>query len=222
MVWHESYRQSSFEYSLENPPATRLNTHLKAQTASLLIRALAATWRITIRGTPPEGASVLAFWHGEMLPVWKAFARTNGVALTSQSKDGGLLAQLLHDWNYDVVRGSSSKGGKEALERVVELARERCTLITPDGPRGPRHEFKPGAVVAAQRASVPLVLCRVLCKTDKPSAVWIFERSWDKFILPLPFARLTLVFSEPIRILPSDDVSATLQRCTMLMSSYFI
>jgi lysophospholipid acyltransferase (LPLAT)-like uncharacterized protein len=188
-----------------------------APLASLLLRLLAATWRIRIHGSIPQSASVLAFWHGEMLPVWKTFAHSNASALISQSNDGSLLARLLEDWNYELVRGSSSKGGKEALERLAELAGRTLTLITPDGPRGPRHSFKAGAIIAAQRASVPLVLCRAQLASERDA--WRFSRSWDKFCLPKPFARVTLVIDEPIRILLGDDVATLTTYCTERMNT---
>jgi lysophospholipid acyltransferase (LPLAT)-like uncharacterized protein len=167
--------------------ATRIRATTKGILASVLI----------IQGAMPQGASVLAFWHGEMLPIWKFFSRRNAVGLTSLSRDGAVLAQLLGDWGYEPVRGSSSKGGREALVRFTRLATSHLALITPDGPRGPRCEFKLGAVLTASRAAVPLVLCRLEASAN---AVWRFERSWDKFCLPKPFARLRLCFSEPILI----------------------
>ena len=150
---------------------------------------LASTWRITIRGEMPAGAAVVAFWHGDMLPVWKNLAATQSVALISQSRDGELLSRLVERWGFVTVRGSSSKGGSEALAAMIDaLATGRRVLITPDGPLGPRHEMKPGAVIAAHRASVPLVLCRV--KTD-----WaIHGTHWDHFLIPLPFAAIELEF----------------------------
>jgi lysophospholipid acyltransferase (LPLAT)-like uncharacterized protein len=175
---------------------------VKALLTSFLIRILASTWRVSISGIPPQGASVLAFWHGEMLPIWKYFSRRGAAGLTSLSRDGALLARLLGDWRYELVRGSSSKGAKEALQRFTQLATTRIALITPDGPRGPRHEFKVGAVVAAARAGVPLVLCRLEASAD---AFWRFERAWDKFCLPKPFARLRLQFSEPMMVSLEDE-----------------
>jgi lysophospholipid acyltransferase (LPLAT)-like uncharacterized protein len=179
-----------------------------------LIRLWAATWRFRIEGSPPEAPSVLAFWHGTMLPVWKYYSQrsctVHRAALVSLSRDGSLLAALLSTWGYTVVRGSSSQGGKEALKELIELARMHLVFITPDGPRGPRHYFKVGAVITAQRADVPLAVCKARYKGI------CFERSWDKFLLPYPFACITLQFSEPIIIAPSasrEEVSAVIAAC---------
>lgn len=149
---------------------------------------LATTWRLRVHGPLPPERAVLAFWHGDMLPVWKRFAAGGSVALVSQSRDGGLLTQLLQRWGYRVIRGSSSKGGKEAWAELLDAAARALVLITPDGPRGPARRLKAGAVVAAYRAQVPLWLCRVRCRAA------IHGTHWDRFLIPLPFARIDLEF----------------------------
>ncbi|HEY6897410.1 MAG TPA: DUF374 domain-containing protein [Rhodocyclaceae bacterium] len=164
---------------------------LRRQLARLgpaLFHLLAATWRIRCHGPRPPQRAVLAFWHGEMLPVWKRFADSGAVALVSRSRDGGLLTQLLEGWGFEVIRGSSSKGNKEAWGELLDAAARGRVLITPDGPRGPAHQLKAGAVVAAYRAQVPLWLCRVRCSAA------IHGTNWDRFLIPLPFATIELEF----------------------------
>lgn len=193
---------------------------VKAVIASILIRAIARTWRFSVRGKLPSHPSVVAFWHDEMLPLWSLFARLQKKiqgsmrlsALTSLSKDGDILAHTLSDWGYDVVRGSSSKGGKEALEQMVALTQQSCMLITPDGPRGPRHVMKAGAVIAAQRTKSPLYLCRIAARGYR------FERSWDKFLLPYPFARIEVSITT-VEISDSSTISSALQDCERQMNA---
>jgi lysophospholipid acyltransferase (LPLAT)-like uncharacterized protein len=168
---------------------------MKAKLASFLLRLLATTWRVHLDGMLPVGPCVVAFWHGRMLPVWYVFRRSGSTALTSASKDGDLLATLLRDWGFDVVRGSSSRGGAEALQAMVDHARARPVLVTPDGPRGPACQAKAGAVVAAQRADVPVIPIGVTIDSAK-----IFARSWDAFALPLPWSRVTVHVGQPINI----------------------
>lgn len=167
------------------------------------------TWRFHVSGVPPT-QGVLAFWHGEMLPVWAFFAGRGAVALVSQSQDGQLLASLLESWGYRCVRGSSSRGGKEALSQLIEMAKSGAlVMITPDGPRGPRGVVKPGAVRCAQQAAVSLTWCRVRCRW-----AWRFEKSWDRFLLPLPWAKVELEFSEVApypAMLSDEDVSSYCQ-----------
>lgn len=165
-----------------------------------LLRLISKTWSFDIIGNIPEKPAIIAFWHGLMLPVWKYFSKYNPTAVVSLSKDGEVLSNILEKWSYSLIRGSSSKGGKEVLESIVEEAKNNYTLITPDGPQGPVYEFKPGAVIASQRSGVPLILCGVKINSKK-----IFQKSWDKFQVPCPFSKIILNFSEPIKIIKESD-----------------
>mgnify|MGYP000210642831 CR=1 FL=1 len=154
-----------------------------------LINIISKTWRFQVIGDKPNSNGVLAFWHGNMLPVWRHFYNKNPIAVVSQSKDGEILSHILKKWNYELARGSSSKGGKEILNLISEKAKEKLVLITPDGPRGPYHKFKAGAVIAAQRSQSSLYLCKVY--TNKKI---VFSKSWDKFEFPFPFTNIKLEF----------------------------
>lgn len=164
-----------------------------------LLYLLSYTWRIDTLGNMDKLPKVIAFWHGSMLPVWFFFRKeVNKVAVVSKSKDGQILSDYLTLLGYKLVRGSSSNSGKEVIEQAVSLAKENKILITPDGPRGPREVMKVGAVIIANRASVPLQLCSVKCKNS------IRLNSWDKFQIPLPFSKVVLKFSEIVEI---EDIS---------------
>lgn len=182
---------------------------MKKKIAIFLIRLVAKTWRFKVNNFIAYSPAVIAFWHDEMLPIWKFFAQGNAVALTSLSKDGDILAELLTVWNFEVVRGSSSRGGKEALLEFTEKARSKYALLTPDGPRGPRHEFKAGAVKVAQNSEIPLVLVRIRCSGIR------LQNSWDKFLIPFPFAKITFEFSSPQQVPPDalrEDIFAEMLR----------
>lgn len=190
---------------------------MKAVIASMLMRLLARSWRVKVRGAIPTGACVVAFWHGEMLPIWFVFRCARPVALVSKSADGELLAQLLTDWGYHTVRGSSSTGGKEALDTMTELAANNLVLVTPDGPKGPAHVAKPGAVVAAHRAHVPIVVVRAAAKR----AVY-FDRSWDRFMLPLPFTKVEVTIGDHLQIPSSatrEDIDAYIAEVQRTLNS---
>ncbi len=154
---------------------------------------------------------ILAFWHGTMLLPWHVFKDKKYMGLTSQSKDGNVLAKLLSRWNYVVTRGSSSQGGKVALAIMIDFAKyEGSVMVTPDGPRGPGMKFKAGAVVASQRSESPLVLLGVGYEKK-----WQL-RSWDKFQIPKPFSKVRLVFSQPVRVnkmAQRDEVSMAIEQC---------
>lgn len=167
----------------------------------------AAAFETLSSGTP----SVLGFWHGTMIAPWHSFRGRNCAGMISRSKDGEMLAVLLKKWKYKVIRGSSSKGGKEALAAIVDTLKSGLSVgLTPDGPRGPAHEFKPGAVVAAMRAGAPLILLGAAYRKK------IRLKSWDAFEIPYPFTRARLVFSEPIYIsaeAPREEVSERIAWC---------
>lgn len=149
-----------------------------------------------VKGLQHEQKSfILAFWHGSMFYGWYRFRKSGSTAITSKSKDGDVLASLLDTWKFTVVRGSSSQGGKDALEAMTnEALKGKPVLITPDGPRGPRHQFKAGGVVAAKRAEVPLV-CAGIWYENK----WELH-NWDRFEIPKPFSKVRIYYSEPIRV----------------------
>lgn len=159
------------------------------------IDLLHKTLRIKIVGEFPSKPSIIVFWHGNMFPMWYLFRDLDAIAVVSKSSDGEVLSALLKKWNIKQIRGSSNDGGREVIKTVVENAPDNYTLITPDGPRGPIFKLKPGAVVAAHRSQVPLTLCSVVY-----SSKYTFKKSWDKFILPLPFSKVFIKFSGMIRI----------------------
>jgi len=159
---------------------------------------------------------ILAFWHGTMLIPWFVHRDRNFAALVSKSKDGGLLERVLRPLNYRVVRGSSHTGGSVALGVLVDLARhEHSVAMTPDGPRGPVHKMKAGAVIAAKRANVPLVLLGVGYQKKRELS------SWDKFQVPKFFSKVNLIYSDPIIIdqeLSYDETTKVIENCEIKLN----
>lgn len=151
---------------------------------------LASTLRVTWEGESITPKSVVAFWHGKMFAGWWSQRRSKPVALVSKSSDGALLAGVLRTWRYRLVRGSSSSNGREALEEAIAQVKggeAQVLVITPDGPRGPYHEFKRGAFLASYGLACPLYFVSV-----RYNKAHTFQRSWDKFELPYPFSRVTM------------------------------
>lgn len=151
------------------------------------ISALARSLRIDWRGDPLPDRAVVAFWHAKMIAGWWV-ARKNAVALVSKSKDGEKLSQILRSWKYKIVRGSSGKGGTEALGDAIELVRMGAAnrlVITPDGPRGPREVMKRGAFIAAKELALPLVFLDITYDNTK-----VLTKSWDRFEVPYPLSKV--------------------------------
>lgn len=156
-----------------------------------LINLISKTWRVNFHNFPQK-PSIVVFWHGDMLPLWKLFSNLNAYAMVSQSPDGELLSNLLSKWGYKLIRGSSSWGGKEALNKLIEVLCSSYVLITPDGPRGPKNIMKPGAIIASIRSERPLYISKVTFGLS-----YCFKQSWDNFKLPLPFSKINVEFLGP-------------------------
>lgn len=189
----------------------------KYKIAISILNALSKTWRIKVVGQEPKDSAIIAFWHGLMLPVWKYFSKYKPAGVVSRSKDGELLSLLLTQWGYDLIRGSSSKNSKEVLDEITYIAKNKIVLLTPDGPRGPIYNFKPGAVIATQRSSSELFLCTVEIKCK-----YSFKKSWDKFSLPLPFSKINLNMTkvgEIPRNCGRDEINSLINQCQDILNS---
>ena len=177
------------------------------------IRAIARTWRIRVVHREPldalraAGAPVaFAFWHGQMLPLLYQH-RDEGVAiLISSHRDGEIITRIAHRFGFRSVRGSTSRGGGRALLGLVrELESGGEVAVTPDGPRGPAEKFAPGALIAAQRSSAWIIPVAAVA-----NRAWRL-RSWDRFLVPKPFARVTVAYGEPTQVLAKTARDAELE-----------
>jgi len=175
--------------------------------ASLLLRALGATWRIERRGMDAwerelaAGARcIFAFWHARMLPLVYTHRGRGIVVLVSRHHDGEWIARVIERLGFGTVRGSSTRGGEEATRALVAAAaRHPMLAFTPDGPRGPAERVKPGVVWLASRTGIPVVPVATAARRAH-----VF-RSWDRFRVPLPFARVVVAYGAPIYVPPFED-----------------
>jgi lysophospholipid acyltransferase (LPLAT)-like uncharacterized protein len=161
-----------------------------------VLRVLAMTWRMrtldgeivrTLRAA--KQPFIFTIWHGQMLPgLWQH--RNEGVAvLISEHRDGEIIAGIASGLGFRTVRGSTYRGADRALVGLVrELRAGHDVAVTPDGPRGPAGHFAPGALVAAQRAGATIVSVGIAA-----TRAWRL-RSWDGFMIPKPFARVTVAY----------------------------
>jgi Kdo2-lipid IVA 3' secondary acyltransferase len=155
--------------------------------------------RSNLIGTPVTENYIGSLWHNRLLLisyVLKRFApRRPGAGLISASRDGDLVADLTQRFGFDVVRGSSSRLGTSGLLELTNvLASGRDVLITPDGPRGPAYELGPGIVFLAQKSGAAVVPVNM-----EYSSCWRVK-SWDRFVLPRPFAKVRVIFGPPHRV----------------------
>ncbi len=168
---------------------------------SLLIRVLYMTNKKKFHA--PKSISdepiIMACWHGELLMIPYAYTRFRKTPrvklLISEHFDGNLIAKTLNLFKFETIRGSSTRGGARALIKSIKELKNGYDLgITPDGPKGPRHEVADGIIVMAQKADVKIVLVEI-----KPSAYWQLS-SWDKFVIPKPFGTINYYISDLVDI----------------------
>jgi lysophospholipid acyltransferase (LPLAT)-like uncharacterized protein len=172
-----------------------------------LVRLLARTWRYREHGREhpqrlydAREPFIFVLWHNRILPLLFLHRNEAMVLLISRHRDGGLLASLAERWGYRFVRGSSQRGGEVGLLGVVRaLQGGSVVALTPDGPRGPAERVKPGVVAAAQHAAVPVVPA-----SAHPSGAW-WLRTWDRFCIPKPFARIDVYYGPAIAIGAGKD-----------------
>jgi lysophospholipid acyltransferase (LPLAT)-like uncharacterized protein len=143
-----------------------------------------------------------AVWHNRLLifplVLRRFFPQRHGAALISASRDGDLLADGVQRFGYDVIRGSSSRLGASAILQLTQvLASGRDVVITPDGPRGPAYELGPGIIFLAQKSGAA-----VLPMNLEYSHCWRLG-SWDRFIVPRPFAKVRVLINRPHRVRPT-------------------
>jgi lysophospholipid acyltransferase (LPLAT)-like uncharacterized protein len=172
------------------PPLVALGVRILARTLSISRdeRAVSPLWQA---GTPV----IYAVWHARILLLPLLYGRLRARVLASRSRDGELVARYVARFGLEAVRGSSSRGGAEALRVLARsLKQGRHVVVVPDGPRGPAEAAKPGIVTLARvsgAAIVPLAL--------GASSEWRLA-SWDGFRIPRPFARCVVRFGEPIHV----------------------
>jgi len=143
------------------------------------------------------GPKLYLFWHEYILFPLYLRGHCYLTMLVSRHRDANLLTEVARVLGFDFVRGSSRRGGDQALRQLIAIGRCRHLTITPDGPRGPRRHMAPGAVYVASRLGVPIVLMGF--GYHRP---WRLN-SWDRFAIPRPFSRARAITSAPITI-PQD------------------
>lgn len=195
-----------------------------------VIRAYCRTFRTSLINEAPwrdylqKGGSLLfCCWHQQVFPTLayiQKFRELSPPLMISLSNDGDIGAGIVRRTGWTPVRGSSSKGGLKALKQMIrELRRSRFAGHIVDGPRGPAGIVKPGTVMLALAARA--VIVPVSISADR---AWFFN-SWDRFMLPKPFAEIRFAFGEMIHLDASQgktDVEAVRSHLESVMRPYLI
>ena len=188
----------------------------------IVLRALAWTWRVILldeehveaaRGE--GGGRIITLWHGRMLLPVSHHANRNWCVLVSRSGDGDVFEPLLERFGYATIRGSSSRGGAHALREMIQTLRSGAVVvITPDGPRGPRHSMSAGVAWMARATGYAILPCGVVC-----DRAWRLK-SWDRLTVPKPGARVVFVYGAPVRVdrdATDDELRAAAERIRSAM-----
>lgn len=193
-----------------------------ARIGAVLIRALGWTWRIRVsddddlrRQRAAKQPVIFILWHGQLLPLLYHHRREGVAVLISEHSDGEIVARIAISLGYRTVRGSTSRGAARALIGLSRAVKEGHDLaITPDGPRGPARSFAAGALVVSQRTGAPMVPVAV-----SASRGWRLK-SWDRFLIPKPFARVHIAYGDLMSIQPGDvrDAAAEADRASRALA----
>lgn len=178
-----------------------------------LLRLLHASLRIEYVGADELRArlaggeqAILTFWHNRQLMVPLVTFGRRVCILISQHRDGELATQVLAGWGIATVRGSATRGAIAAYRRLVDAYRRGdSVVVVPDGPRGPCYVAKPGVIRLARAVDAPIY--PMAYAADRVRRL----RSWDRMLVPLPFARITVAVGAPLRVPPeasADELEA--------------
>ena len=198
------------------PHAPKWHQRLAAELIYALVHALAATLRFRLNDLSgyfsdvPQEKIIFAIWHNRLalsLILYRRYVAHRDrsrrlVAMVSASRDGGMLAGVLERFGVEPVRGSSSRRGPQAVREMVSWSRRGHDLaITPDGPRGPCYVVQEGVISTAQLTGLPIVPVSYHLNWK------IRAKSWDRFQIPLPFARCEITMGKVLRVPRETDAA---------------
>ncbi|MDE2484595.1 MAG: lysophospholipid acyltransferase family protein [candidate division NC10 bacterium] len=169
---------------------------------------------------------IVTFWHGRLLMMPFVYPGKPGAILISQHRDGEYISRIATILGLEVIRGSATRGGMRAFKQMLRAIKGRLNLvITPDGPKGPRAKVKSGVIEVARLTGAPIVPVSFSASRRR------FLKSWDAFLVPIPFSRAVYVWGEPMYVPPTatkDEVvkhqealEERLDLLTMKADNYF-
>jgi len=162
---------------------------------------------VYIAGARP---AVYAFWHARLLmipPIYYSDRKMH--IMISSHNDGEMIARTMHHFGLETIRGSSSRGGREVAAQAVKVLLDGGNVsITPDGPRGPAMKLQPGVITVAKLAGVPVIPVTYGSSRHKRM------RSWDRFMLALPFGKLYYKVGAPMENPTKEALEAMMVQIT--------
>jgi lysophospholipid acyltransferase (LPLAT)-like uncharacterized protein len=193
------------------PWSRRIQIPIIAAAVYTVIRLLGPTLRFEVLGWhhaervySSKKQIIWAFWHRVIIPiVW--WRRNHGVVIMNTTAFDGQWTRKVIEWlGFGTAQGSSSRGGLRGLAVMAKRLTEDVDCgFTIDGPRGPRYVAKPGPVILARKTGCPVMVFHI--GVDRGIT---FEKTWDHFLLPKPFARAVILFAPPIYVPPDANQEA--------------
>lgn len=198
---------------MRNPAMKRVESWLKFAVlppiGAAVIRGLGRSMCIETKGQESIDALyqtgkrvIIAFWHERQLMMPLTYRGVQAHILISQHKDGEIIARIVERFGFKAIRGSSTRGGVEALREMIRVGRSGVDLVvTPDGPKGPAQVAKMGVIQLARASGLPIVPLTFGCSKKKHFA------SWDRFMVPYPCSRGLYLWGTPIWVPREVDES---------------
>ena len=179
--------------------------HLSMRNETLGLERLLNQWQ-------HRQSVIISFWHDQLLLMVLGYPGKKARILISASKDGELIARVMRFFGQDAVRGSSNRGARQAFKHLLQIAKEPTDLvITPDGPKGPRHQIKDGVVQLARLSGRPVIPMAFACSRGHRFA------SWDRFLLPYPFSKGVYSFGEALFYQQGESAESFRERIELAM-----
>ena len=199
----------------------RISPRIVRVVAPAIIDPLARSWRFRLRNherwqclVERQKPFIFLLWHEALIPLLWQHRRQQIAIVVSEAREGQYLSDYARRIGYHLVPGSSTRGGARALLGAIRALDDGCTIaITPDGPRGPRRDIKSGVVRAAQHAGAMILPLHAVTQS-----AWRLG-SWDRMMVPKPFAEIDLGYGVPFAVAPgADGFEAGLQQCAASMA----
>ncbi len=203
---------------------SRFLTKMAAWGIVVLMRMLYATCRKSYSAYDPgtnaygdvgDARHLYCVWHDQILMILFGGKQPKAAGLVSKHQDGSYVADVMRLCGVKPVRGSTKRGGAEALRQLMEAAQDHHIAITPDGPRGPRHEIKPGIVFLASHSGRKIVPTAFTCRR-----YWSIKGNWTDMMIPKPFTRIFAFGGKPLEVPPHlsrEGLAEYLQKLQALM-----
>ncbi len=168
----------------------------------LIVRSIGMTLRIrtenfaAVKALP--GGCVISGWHGRSFVAANFFRGKGMWVIISHSRDGDIQNRIFSRLGFKTIRGSTGRGGVRAAIEAIKVLRDGAWMaLTPDGPRGPSGVVQPGVMTMAQKSGAALVPIGISARPR-----WLV-RTWDRYMIPWPFAKALMIFGEPMFV-PKD------------------